>query len=248
MQWRLDRHAMGGLIERYSSILRHAWDGRRQTDTPVRLSHELAFLPANLELTETPPHPAPLWTGRLLMSTAALVILIAMFGRLDIVAVAPGQLIPNANVKVIQPAVTGVMRRILVQNGERVTAGQLLVELDPTQASADADKAKTNKVDAQLTMARAQSLLRAQDQNAEPKVALIAGATAARQADTQSFAEGALREYRGKVSSLRAELQKRQAELETSRGNRQTPTDCAPGAATGRRLQGPGQGSLRRVP
>ena len=217
MQWRPDRHALGDLLERYGAILRLAWVGRRETDTPIRLAHELTFLPANLELTETPPHPAPLWTGRLLMSAAVLVILIATFGRLDIVAVAPGQLIPNANVKVIQPAVTGVVRRILVQSGERVTAGQLLVELDPTLASADADKAKTNKVDAQLTMARAQSLLRAQGQNAAPEVALVAGATAARQADTQSFAEGALREYRSKVASLRAELQKREAELETSR-------------------------------
>jgi hemolysin D len=209
--------ATGDLITRYTAIFRHAWGGRRQTDAPVRLAHELAFLPANLELTESPPHPAPLWTARLLMGAALAIAIVATFGRLDIVAVAPGQLIPNANIKVIQPAMTGVVRRILVQNGERVLAGQLLVDLDPTQATADADKAKTGKVDAQLTIARAQALLKAQQTNSEPKVASIVGATATRQADTQSLAEGSFREYRHKVASLKAELQKREAELDTVR-------------------------------
>jgi hemolysin D len=166
-----DRHVASDLLHRYGAILRQAWGDRRQNDIPVRLAHELAFLPANLELAEAPPHPAPLWTARILLAATLLIALIAAFGRLDIVAVAPGQLIPNANIKVIQPAVTGVVRRILVQNGERVVEGQLLVELDPTQATADADKAKTNKIDAQLTIARAQALLMAQAKNTEPKVA-----------------------------------------------------------------------------
>jgi hemolysin D len=209
--------AIGDLVGRYTAILRHAWVDRRETDAPVRLAHELAFLPANLELTESPPHPAPVWTARLLVGAALAIAIIAAFGRLDIVAVAPGQLIPNASIKVIQPAVTGVVRRILVQNGERVLAGQLLLELDPTQATADADKAKTNKVDAQLTIARAQALLSAQKDNSHPEVAPIAGATVARQADTQSLAEGSYRELRHKVSSLKAELQKREAELDTTR-------------------------------
>jgi hemolysin D len=213
---RHDFLAIGELLNRYGAILRDAWVERRQRDTSGRLAHELAFLPANLELVEAPPHPAPLWAARLLIGTVLIVVLIATFGELDIVAVAPGQLIPNAHVKVIQPAITGVVRRILVQNGEQVTAGQLLLDLDPTQAVADADKAKTNRIDAELTIARAKALLMAQDRGIEPKVALVAGATAARQADTQNLAEGAFREYRDKLSSLKAELQKREAELETT--------------------------------
>jgi hemolysin D len=212
-----DPHALGDLLERYGAIFRHAWAERRHSNPPIRLAHELEFLPARLELTETPPHPAPLWTARLLLVGALVMALIATFGRLDIVAVAPGQLIPNANIKVVQPAVSGVVRRILVQNGERVLAGQLLVELDPTQAGADADKAKANRVDAQLTIARAQALLIAQKNKASPKVSLVAGATAAREAEAESLAEGAFQEYRQKVASLQAELQKREAELETTR-------------------------------
>ena len=80
----------GDLVGRYSAILRHAWGDRREIDTPVRLAHELAFLPANLELTESPPHPAPLWTARLLMGAALAIAVIATFGRLDIVEGRPG--------------------------------------------------------------------------------------------------------------------------------------------------------------
>jgi membrane fusion protein, hemolysin D len=214
---RLNVQALRELLNRYAAILRQAWSERRLSDESSRLAHELAFLPANLELTETPPHPAPLWAARLLLGGVLIVFLMAELGELDTVAVAPGQLIPNANVKVIQPAVTGVVRRILVQNGERVAAGQLLMDLDPTLATADADKARTNKIDMELTIARAQALLIAQDKNVEPEVTLIAGAAPARQADAQRLAEGTFVEYRGKVSALQAELQKREAELETTR-------------------------------
>lgn len=210
------RHALGGLLGRYSEILHHAWRQRRHTDTPVRLAHELAFLPANLELTETPPHPAPLWAARTLLVVVLAVAVMATFGKLDIVAVAPGQLVPTANIKVIQPAVTGVVRQIRVQNGQRIVAAEVLLDLDPTQASADADQARTRRTDAQLALARARALLVAQEKDREPEVAPVAGATAARQADTQSLAIGAFREYRRNISALTAELSRRAAELDAT--------------------------------
>lgn len=204
------------LFDRQYVIFAHAWRTHRENSPPRRAAYELAFLPAHLELTETPPHPAPLWTARVLLVAALLVVLTCAFGQLDIVAVAPGQLIPNANVKVIQPAVTGVVRRILVRNGERVSEGQLLIDLDPTQAAADADKAKTSKIDAQLTLARAQALLTALEKNSQPQVVQVTGATPERQADTQNLAQDSIEEYRQRIESLKAELQRRVAEPTTA--------------------------------
>jgi hemolysin D len=205
------------LIARYAAILKESWAARRESEPPPRLAHELAFLPDTLELTETPPHPAPVWTARLLTALVVMVILVAVFGRLDIVATAPGHLIPSVNVKIVQPAVTGVVRRILIQNGERVTGGQLLMELDPTQAAADTDKARANRVDALLTIAKSRALLSAQDRGIEPKVARVSEASDSRQAQTQGLATDSYREYRLKSASLKAELLKRRAELETTR-------------------------------
>ena len=61
----------------------------------------------------------------------------SIVGRLDIVAVAQGKIIPNGRVKVVQPFETGVVKRNLVREGETVDAGQLLLELDPTLAAAE---------------------------------------------------------------------------------------------------------------
>ncbi|MDN7562288.1 HlyD family type I secretion periplasmic adaptor subunit [Burkholderia orbicola] len=209
--------ALRGLMDRYASVWRAAWAVRGQLDDPIKFDYERAFQPAHLELVETPVHPAPRWTARLISALAIISILIALLARLDIVATAKGKLVPNAQVKIIQPAMTGVVRSIAVRDGQTVTAGQLLLQLDTTQATADEDKAKASRLDAALAAARAQALLGALQMNAPPKVAAIEGALPERQQQAQQLADGAWREYRDKLTSAQAELLKRQAELDSTR-------------------------------
>ncbi len=213
----LRAQALADLMRRYASIWKTAWAVRRQMDSQPRLADELAFLPANLELAETPAHPAPKWLMRVIVALALIAVLIAAFGQLDIVAVAKGKLLPDERVKIIQPAITGVVRRILVHDGQRVMAGQLLVELDTTQAAADASKAKDSKVDAELAVARAQALLKAQANGRKPVVSAVDGASSQDMDEAQRFADGVYRAYEDKVSSSQAELAKREAELATTR-------------------------------
>lgn len=208
---------LAALWRRYAAVFSQSWRTRRELDTKQRLPDEVAFLPAHLEIVETPVHPAPRWTARICVLLALAVLALALFGRLDIVAVAPGKLVPNARVKVVQPAVTGVVRAILVHDGMRVQAGQLLMQLDPTQAAADTEKATAARLDAQLTVARAQALLVGQRNNAKPQVARVADAPATRQSQTQALADGIYNEYRAKMASLEDELSKRQAELATTK-------------------------------
>ncbi|MEW9581410.1 HlyD family type I secretion periplasmic adaptor subunit [Paraburkholderia sp. DGU8] len=209
--------AVGELLARYAAVFRSAWNMRHQFDPPERAAHELAFLPAQLELVETPVHPAPRWTMRILVLLTGLALLIGVLGRLDIVVTASGQFIPDARVKTIQPAITGVVREIQVHDGQRVTAGQLLMKLDTTQAAADADKARSARLDAELAAARASALLAAQRDNRMPIVARVEGAPDARIRDAQRQAEGTWLEYRDQFASAQAELLKRQAELESTR-------------------------------
>ncbi|KLU27806.1 hemolysin D [Caballeronia mineralivorans PML1(12)] len=209
--------ALGDLLRRYSAVFRAAWSIRDRLDTQPRLSHERAFLPANLELVETPVHPAPRWTMRIIVVLAFVILVIAVFGQLDIVAVAKGKLLPDERVKVIQPAITGVVRSILVQDGQRVRTGQLLMELDPTQAAADSDKARSSRIDAALAAERSRTLLDAQSSGRPPLMAAITGVSIAQQQEAQHFADGLYREYQDKLTSSQAELLKREAELETTR-------------------------------
>ncbi len=101
---------------------------------------ELAFLPAALEIQERPPSPvgrAIIWTIIALFSTA---VVWAFFGQLDIVAVAQGKVIPEGRSKVVQPLETSIVRGIYVENGQRVSKGDLLVELDSTDAGASVEQ------------------------------------------------------------------------------------------------------------
>lgn len=203
------------LASRYSEVFRHAWSIRRELDAPPKTAYEAEFLPAHLEIADTPVHPAPLWAMRVIAVLVIVVALLAIFGHLDIVAVAHGKLVPNVRVKVIQPAMTGVVRRILVQNGTHVTAGQVLVELDPTQAAADTDKATSASWEARLAAARSQALLSAQTNNTGPAVATVTEAPQDRQRAVQAYAAAVFGEYRNKLASLRAQLDQRSAELGT---------------------------------
>ena len=58
-------------------------------------------------------------------------------GRLDVNAVAPGKLEPTGRVKVIESLDPGKIAAILVENGQPVRAGDLLLEFDPAEAAAD---------------------------------------------------------------------------------------------------------------
>ena len=80
----------------------------------------LEFLPAVLEIQDVPPSPigrAILWTIMLVFASA---VAWSSLSHVDIVAVAPGKIIPSGHSKTIQPFETGVI--VTVTNGKGVLA------------------------------------------------------------------------------------------------------------------------------
>jgi hemolysin D len=114
--------------------------GRRAV-SPVA-SRNREFLPAALEILETPPSPLPVWTMLTICAVFAAAFAWSFFGRLDVNAVAPGKLEPTGRVKVIQALDPGKVAAIRVENGQSVKAGDLLLELDPAEAAADEREAR----------------------------------------------------------------------------------------------------------
>ena len=84
---------------------------------------------------------APSQVGRIVLcSVCALVVVMLLWsalGQLDIVASAEGKLVPQTLVKVVQPAEAGIVKQLMVAEGDQVVAGQLLARLDTTLAAAD---------------------------------------------------------------------------------------------------------------
>lgn len=101
---------------------------------------EQDFLPAVLELLEKPPSPAGRWILWSILLVFAAAVVWAVYGRVDIVAVAHGKIIPAGSIKAVQPAQLGIVRNLYVTEGQRVTAGEPLIELDPTVNDADRER------------------------------------------------------------------------------------------------------------
>src|SRR5260370_21951108 len=93
-----------------------------------RRGEELAFLPAALEIVETPPSPIRRMIGAIIILLFCAALVWAWWGTIDIVASATGKIVPSGRTKVIQPFETGVVRSIRVQDGQEVKAGDVLIE------------------------------------------------------------------------------------------------------------------------
>jgi hemolysin D len=122
-------------------------------------SHEREFLPAALEVIDTPPNPLGRLSAFLLCVVTLAGLGWAVFGKVDIVAVASGKLISHMRTQVVQPFETSSVSAVLVTPGQQVHAGDPLIELDKTAALAERDRAQNDLVAAKLDEMRLAAFL-----------------------------------------------------------------------------------------
>lgn len=153
------------LAERFPGLVRHwmvlrtAWRTQDEAARSRRERSDTEFLPAALEIIETPPSPGLRYLMLVLCALFAIALAWSVLGRLDVVAVASGKVIPIANVKLIQPLEIGVVRAIHVRDGQHVQAGQMLLDLDPTMTGADEAQASRGLQAAMIAQARSQAII-----------------------------------------------------------------------------------------
>jgi hemolysin D len=176
-----------------------------------RRREELAFLPAALEVIETPPSPI----GRAIASAIILLICVALiwawWSTVDIVASATGKILPGGRVKVIQPFETGVVRSIRVQDGEKVKAGDVLIELDPTANEAERDHLRNDLLAEQLNIARLRAALAGDDDPVANFVA-PAGADPDLIGAQRQLLLNQVTEHRAKIAALSRQQAQKEAE------------------------------------
>ena len=119
---------------------------------------EREFLPAALEIMETPASPLGRAIGATLLAFVVIAVAWACIGHVDIIATAQGRVIPVGRIKVVQPLQAGTVTAINVRDGDRVTAGQVLVELDHTVSAAERSHVLEDLIAARLDVARLTAL------------------------------------------------------------------------------------------
>ena len=182
--------------------------------TKPRDRDELAFLPAALEIVETPPSPVGRAIGAAIIAVFLLALAWASLGHVDIVATATGKIIPTGHSKVIQPFETGVVRAIRVADGQDVNAGDVLIELDPTINEGETAHLQGDLRSAQLDIARLRAALADID---DPLAAFHPpeGADPALVAMQRQFLVAQTTEHKAKLAALDGQKAQKAAELAT---------------------------------
>lgn len=175
---------------------------------------ELAFLPAALEIVETPPSPIGRAIGISIVALFCLALLWASFGSVDIVATAPGKIIPSGRTKSIQPFEAGVVRAIRVRDGQSVRSGDVLIELDPTMTEAERDHLKSDYASAELELARLRAAL-SDKPNPIDDFRPPDGANSSLVEMNRQYLLSQVAEQQGKLAALHGQLKQKGAERDT---------------------------------
>lgn len=166
----------------------------------------LDFAPEILAIQQRPPSPLPRVVLYTLLTLFGVLLVWSFVGKLDIIASAEGRLVPRTYVKIVQPADSGIVREILVREGDRVTAGQVLIRLDTTLSEADTE-----------IVAREVQLRRLQLERIEAELAGRPMTSVAQEdvlvKEVQAQAAGRRRAYEDALRTERAALVQAQEEL-----------------------------------
>lgn len=182
------------------------------------------FLPAALEIMEKPPSPAGRATLWSIIAFFLIAVVWALIGEIDIVATAQGKIIPSGRVKIIQPLEIGVVRQIHVEEGQRVEAGDPLIDLDPTATRADLTRLEMELTTARLDKVRLQRLEQLSDASRPPKepelqpsdqLAKEAGSTIVQL--QQQMLRSEWSEHRARVAAFDNAIASRRADLAATR-------------------------------
>jgi hemolysin D len=138
---------------------------------PVRADRE--FLPAALEIIETPPSPVRIALMLSICACVTAALAWSYFGRIDIHATAKGKIEPAGHVKVVEPLETGTVADVLVTDGQLVKAGAVLLVLDGREAAAELAEATHAMTAAQAEALRRQAEIDAVHDGAVHPVAAV---------------------------------------------------------------------------
>ncbi len=187
------------LLRHYWKTCAHFWKERDNLGGDLFNEQEAEFLPAALEIQEKPVSPTLRVTARLLALMIVVLIGWSMFGHMDIVVNATGEIIPHDRTKTIASVDVASVRALHVVEGQAVKKGDLLVELDASAPDAEHDKAKSNETEARLKIARSLAMIAAIESHKPPLLPSIVGISVQKQRETQGHLDGQFIDFMAKL-------------------------------------------------
>lgn len=169
---------------------------------------EQAFLPPALEIEETAPSPLGRIVLWIVVAIALAGIVWSCIGRIDVFSTARGRVVPDGKLKVVQAIETSVITAIHVREGQRVNAGDILVELDPTIINSDKASSDSRAEVLKLELERLEAELHGTKPNysagpdSHDKVALQEMLRATREANHQAQMSEAVNARQSKEMAL----------------------------------------------
>jgi hemolysin D len=187
------------------------------------------FLPALLEIQESPPNPIARYLLATILAFVVIAVVWSCVGKVDVVSIAQGQIIPSARVKQVQPLLRGVVQEIHVREGQHVKAGDVLVVLSRTSTAAERERivGELQAVEAVLTRNRAmlarlknnppQSPLAKEEmgsENSSPDKGRLGGVASLTQ---QSLLEQQYEQFFAQYAALQSQRENRTAERDVNK-------------------------------
>lgn len=109
-----------------------------------RINDSYEFKPLLSEIEESPSSPLGHFTFWTIIALIFVIVAWLIVGKIDIVITARGIVIPDGEAKIIQPLETGIIKNILVKEGDFVKQGQLLILIDTMATDAKLESIKKN--------------------------------------------------------------------------------------------------------
>ncbi len=170
-------------------------------------ANPLDFSPPLLRLQDAPPNPLGRKVLWLLLSLLGALLVWALIGKLDVVAVAEGKLVPESYLQIVQPAESGIVKDILVKEGQGVKAGQVLIRMDSLITEADAKAIEAEYQRKRLSLRRIEAELSGDPFQAQPDdPPALAEEIAAQYRANRGALEAALAEERSRLIKARQEM------------------------------------------
>ncbi len=122
------------------------------TNSKTQKQSTSSIVVSSLNPQEVQLRPAPVWSRALawtIISTASFGFIFAVFAKIDEVVLAPGELQPLGAERPVKAPFAGVIKDIMVKEGQKVTEGDTLLKFD-----ADVSRKRKETLETQIKLER----------------------------------------------------------------------------------------------